>query len=149
MRMTSATLACSLATGSGTRRHVNLFCCCCCSHVLQTTMAQQQLPSKACRMIFPSVTNHTWYPQALGVALDQAQLLKHQLDRANLLSSDSVRDRLGEACPAVGTGVPLSQHGIQHQVVSGTEHLRAQHTTSCSSGRHTVLKVLSSFLCRV
>jgi hypothetical protein len=34
--------------------------------------------------------------QALGSALGQAQLLKQQLDRTHLLSSESVRDRVGK-----------------------------------------------------
>lgn len=37
--------------------------------------------------------------QALGSALGHAQLLKEQLDRSHLLSSESTRDRVGAAPP--------------------------------------------------
>jgi hypothetical protein len=74
LAMESATLPFSLGTGSGIRRYV--------LGISPGSQAYSQLTGSLL--------------QALGTALDQAQLLQQQLDRTHLLSSDSVRDRVGE-----------------------------------------------------
>lgn len=53
---------------------------------------------------------HLLCAQALGSALSQAQLLKQQLDRTHLLSSESGRDRVGEWTVLWG-----GCHGVEQQ----------------------------------